>query len=518
MSEKEKVAETLQKGIRAARRGYKEPARRLLSQVLQVDPQNEEAWLWLSRVMDTPQERAECLRRVLAIHPDNRWASEQLAALEAEALPGEEAGAPAPSAPDQGALPAPVAAFELQQLACPQCGGSLRVQGGAQVKALVCQYCHSVLDLTAEQVAVVGQANKKARPAMPIELGMEGTFEGERHQVIGWIRYEGWDDEDRWRWDEWLLASERGEFRWLSYDDEEGFILQAEIPITEAFDPRTAASIPVPGGQALVIERSPARVVALAGELTWQAKVGEELHYLDARRGKARYSVEYTPTEIELLAGRAMADVEVWQAFGRQDLVEKVVQETGRRKGYRKLAVVCALFGVLGCLGALFTLLTGRKLLAQEVRLTTGEQTMGPFEITRPGRAHRISLRADPLPTNTWAVVDVSVVDGRENEFYLFSAEFWDEAGRDSEGPWHESDLKEGHLFRPDEAGPYTLSLAVDEAIVESLDLEVTVRGGVWLGRYFVIFAVLCAVLAVVFGSLGSGRSVSRSLLQERGG
>jgi hypothetical protein len=267
-----------------------------------------------------------------------------------------------------------------------------------------------------------------------------------------------------------------------------------------------------------VIEPTPARIVALAGELTWQARVGEELHYLDARRKGVRYSVEYTPTEIELLAGRVVPDVEVWQAFGRQDLVEKVVQETARRKQYRKLAIVCAIFCVLSCLGALFTLLTGRKLLAQEARLTTDEQTMGPFEVTRPGRAHRISLRAGPLPTNTWAVVDVSVVDGRENEFYLFSAEFWDEAGRDSEGPWHESDLKEDYLFRPDEAGPYTLALAIDEAIVESLELEVTVRGGVWLGRYFVIFAVLCAVLAVVFGSLGGGRSVSRSLLQERGG
>ncbi len=70
---------SLQKGIRAARRGYKEPAQRLLRQAIQVEPNNEQAWMWLSRVVDVPQQRTECLQRVLSINPDNHWAAEQLA-------------------------------------------------------------------------------------------------------------------------------------------------------------------------------------------------------------------------------------------------------------------------------------------------------------------------------------------------------------------------------------------------------------------------------------------------------
>ncbi len=496
-----KVDETLQKGIRAARRGYKEPARQLLAQVLRADPDNEEAWLWLSRVADTPEQRADCLQHVLAINPDNRWAAEQLAALQAEAP-----AAPAPTAP-----PAVSAEIKLEPIKCPKCGGSVDLRGGSETKTLVCSYCRSLIDLTGEQAAVIGQTNKRAKPAVPIELGMEGTFEGGRYQVIGWVRYEGWDDEDRWRWDEWLLVSSEGEFRWLSYDPEEGFLLQKKIPPAGAFDPRTATSIPVPSGTAKVIERSPARVIALAGELTWRATVGERLNYLEARRGPMRYSVEYTREEIELLEGRPLSAAEVWRAFGRQDLAEKAAKGEMRAKQYRFLAIACAVFTIISCMFSFFTLTTGQKLLAQEIHIAKGgsPQKVGPFEITQPGRVHRVSLKSDRLPTNNWAVVDVSIMDSRENEFYLFSAEFWDEEGRDSEGYWHESDLSEAYLFRPDDAGQYTLELAIDEATVDSLKVEVTIMSGVWLSRYFVIFAVLSGGLCFLFFSLSGAHSLT---------
>lgn len=503
-----KVDETLQKGIRAARRGYKEPARQLLAQVLRADPDNEEAWLWLSRVADTPEQRADCLRHVLSINPDNRWAAEQLEALQAEAPTPAASAAPAAAPVTPVTPPAAPPEIKLEPIKCPNCGGSMDLRGGSESKTLVCSYCRSLIDLTGEQAAIIGQTDKRAKPAAPIELGMEGTFDGERYQVIGWVRYEGWDDEDRWRWDEWLLVSSKGEFRWLSYDPEEGFLLQKKIPPPQAFDPRTATSIPVPGGTARVMERSPGRIIALAGELTWRATVGEQFNYLEARRGPMRYSVEYTREEIELLEGRSLPDVEVWQAFGRQDLVEKALKDVQRKKQYRTLAIVCAVFMILGCLGSLFAALTGRKLLTQEMQMTKGStsQTMGPFEITQPGRVHRVSLRSDRLPTNNWAVVDVSLGDSKENEFYLFSAEFWDEEGRDSEGYWHESDLKEDHLFRPDDGGQYTLEVAMEEATVESLTLEVTVKSGIWLSRYFVIFAVLCGGLCFLFFALSAGR------------
>ncbi len=99
----------LAQGILAARAGEKSTARRLLSQVIQEDPNSEAAWLWLSSVLDTPQGRAHCLRQVLALNPRNQTAQKGLAALEdappapaivaqtppAEALPPVETKEPA---------------------------------------------------------------------------------------------------------------------------------------------------------------------------------------------------------------------------------------------------------------------------------------------------------------------------------------------------------------------------------------------------------------------------------------
>ena len=73
----------LARGIIAARTGDKNTARRLLTQVIQDEPDSEAAWLWLSSVLDTPQGRAHCLRQVLALNPRNQTAQKGLAALEA---------------------------------------------------------------------------------------------------------------------------------------------------------------------------------------------------------------------------------------------------------------------------------------------------------------------------------------------------------------------------------------------------------------------------------------------------
>jgi hypothetical protein len=71
----------LAQGIAAAKAGDKSTARRLLSQVARRNPGSEAAWLWLSSVLDTPQGREHCLRRVLAVNPDNHAAQRGLAAV-----------------------------------------------------------------------------------------------------------------------------------------------------------------------------------------------------------------------------------------------------------------------------------------------------------------------------------------------------------------------------------------------------------------------------------------------------
>ena len=74
-------SDTLQTAIAAVHSGDKETAQRLLAQVIRDDPQNATAWLWMSSVTDSDEDRRHCLEQVLTINPHNETAQRGLEAL-----------------------------------------------------------------------------------------------------------------------------------------------------------------------------------------------------------------------------------------------------------------------------------------------------------------------------------------------------------------------------------------------------------------------------------------------------
>src|SRR5437763_11066294 len=69
----------LAKGKQAATSGQKDLAREYLGRVVQADPRNEEAWLWLSGVANSLPMMKTCLERVLTLNPNNAQAREGMA-------------------------------------------------------------------------------------------------------------------------------------------------------------------------------------------------------------------------------------------------------------------------------------------------------------------------------------------------------------------------------------------------------------------------------------------------------
>ena len=65
------MPDTLQQAQIAIESENIEHARRLLSQLLQANPDNDEAWVLLARVTKTPEWQRACLERALAINPQN---------------------------------------------------------------------------------------------------------------------------------------------------------------------------------------------------------------------------------------------------------------------------------------------------------------------------------------------------------------------------------------------------------------------------------------------------------------
>ncbi len=77
----------LAEGIDAARAGERGKAREKLTRLLRQDQKNEQAWLWMSSVVESDRERIYCLNNALKLNPNSKTAKRGLALL--GALPPE---------------------------------------------------------------------------------------------------------------------------------------------------------------------------------------------------------------------------------------------------------------------------------------------------------------------------------------------------------------------------------------------------------------------------------------------
>jgi hypothetical protein len=75
------LEQLMQLGIQAARDGNKPSARIFFQQILDVDKQNERAWLGMAAVAEAPEERTRFLLTVLRINPNNQQAQRELQKL-----------------------------------------------------------------------------------------------------------------------------------------------------------------------------------------------------------------------------------------------------------------------------------------------------------------------------------------------------------------------------------------------------------------------------------------------------
>jgi hypothetical protein len=97
------VDRLLKEGQAAARGGDMATARTLLTQVVERDPHNERAWMWLSGVVAEPEEQQICLENVLVINPHNTKARKGLEYISAKT--GISPNVSAPPTPPPGRAP-----------------------------------------------------------------------------------------------------------------------------------------------------------------------------------------------------------------------------------------------------------------------------------------------------------------------------------------------------------------------------------------------------------------------------
>lgn len=148
MSEQPTIEQLLAQGIQAAREKRREQARQYLLQVIERDQWNEQAWLWLSGVVDDPRDMQVALANALTINPANEQARQGLDMLRKRhgnlLHPDEEP--PTPSAEESTVE---VAAGQLEEELPPGAtGATLECYScGSEVYDVAdfCWNCHAVV-------------------------------------------------------------------------------------------------------------------------------------------------------------------------------------------------------------------------------------------------------------------------------------------------------------------------------------------------------------------------------------
>lgn len=148
------IEQWLQEGIAAVKAGRDATGRELLARVVDQDPYNETAWLWLASVAESDAELRLCLENVLEINPANDAVRARLALLDSVAVtapavepapPPAETVAPAPAPP-----PAEMIAAESEE-GCPYCGQEIDPDNRT------CPHCHGRLVFEKPRNAAAGR-------------------------------------------------------------------------------------------------------------------------------------------------------------------------------------------------------------------------------------------------------------------------------------------------------------------------------------------------------------------------
>jgi hypothetical protein len=107
----------LNQAIKAINSGNKQSGQWLLTELLNDDPYNEEGWLWMALVVESEEERLQCLEQVLAINPYNEDARREMAMLRPNEVVWYRK-APGPVTPEPESHPEPAVTGQP----CPHCG------------------------------------------------------------------------------------------------------------------------------------------------------------------------------------------------------------------------------------------------------------------------------------------------------------------------------------------------------------------------------------------------------------
>lgn len=193
------------------------------------------------------------------------------------------------------------------QVNCPGCGAPIEFRLGSSL-VTVCPHCQSVVARGDRSVDDLGKIAFLAETDSPLEVGLQGRYQGHTFEVLGAARlgHEAggvWDewylafDDDRWGW----LAEAQGRF-YLTFGVE--FRAKDALPSFEELAVDQKIRVRPQEPLLVVAEKGIGRPVAAKGEIPYRLVPGEEYAYADLSGPGGRFgTLDYSETPPLLFLG-----------------------------------------------------------------------------------------------------------------------------------------------------------------------------------------------------------------------
>jgi ribosomal protein S27AE len=407
----------------------------------------------------------------------------------------------------------------LKELKCPNCGSPIH-QHTPNAQTLVCTKCGSSIAIGVDNPSLLEKGSRFPGAPVPISIGDRFKLNDVEFFVLGRVMYRGWDPSepsDKWVWDEWQLGADDGRILWLSFDDEDGFVLNKKLRLREPFDPKSGSAIPLGGSKrAYVRERYPAKVVGAEGELTFQPKRSEQVLMVEGATGGKLYSLQATDSEIELYEGSRIPEANIAAAMGNQKWLDQIKTREENQKTRKYIGALCVAFAVVALILAGLTMQTGEVVLDQALTVSTANPVVTvPVELDTAGRPAVIKVNLhSSIPVNTYIDADVSVVSPNEKKTVVFSKEFYYETGTDEDGPWSEKKERVSDMFVPYQPGTHYVEVALGgTGFTGDTNIQVQVKKDYIVPGWFFGYGGIVGLIGLVLLFHGGGINLKMMLL-----
>ncbi len=344
---------------------------------------------------------------------------------------------------------------------------------------------------------------------------MKGLVEGREYELTGRVVFSWEEGGEQGTWQEFELVDPDGDVLFLEFEDGKWLLMESFVP-TNPIGPQDAAGlqegslINLDDSRCVVSDRGTARVSFVEGELTYTASIGREIGYLDAQWLSRRYAVEWTEDEVEFYRGKPLSDRQVLVAFGLRDQLA-ALDAVDRRRRQRQvfanfwllLSLICfVLWGISAASGRLVA--SGSAPIEQ---ITDDGVRFGPLHLKPDMHVHRMVIHGQMSEASVWVAGVLEAADG--TELIGSQRDFWDESGYDSDGAWHESDLRAHTDFVVKKPGPYYVRLYAerDPSRGSFGNAGYELYGGILYPTYLAIYGFVALVVAIVFHCVASSAS-----------